>query len=67
MVQGLDFLIKKKNGMIDFTTVSIESFWADRVSKWSYGATIIIGVDYKISNDLSIILEGSYNPIFPIY
>jgi len=58
----LDFLINKKNGMIEFTNVSIESFWADRVSKWSYGASIIVGVDYKIADDLSLILEGSYNP-----
>jgi opacity protein-like surface antigen len=58
----LEFLLSEENGMIDLTTGTIKSFWSDEFSKWSYGATILVGIDYKINDNLKLVIEGSYNP-----
>lgn len=58
----LDFLLNKENGMIELTTGSIKSFWADKFSRWSYGVSIIVGIEYKLFDDNDFILEGSFNP-----
>ena len=60
----IDFLLNEENGIIDLTTGSIKSFWSDKFSKWSYGATVSIGLNYKLTNDLELMLESSYNPDF---
>ncbi len=58
----LDFLINKDNGIIDLTSGSIQSVWADNFSKWSYGFCIIAGIEYCLTKDLNIIFEVSYSP-----